>query len=257
MSDELTIEAVSLRFGGIQALDDVTMSVATGELRALVGPNGAGKSSLFNCVGGLYRPTSGRIVHRGRDITARRPHAIARLGVGRTFQNLAVVDDLSVLDNVALGGHLCARPRGWTLGSTLRLPRTVAAERRLLARAWQLLERFGLLDVARERAAALPFGTLKRVELARALMPEPSLLLVDEPAGGLTQVEVFELGDLLRAICRESGTTVLLVEHHMGLVARIADRVAVLDAGRVIALGRPEEVLQEATVVAAYLGGTP
>lgn len=254
MTGELVIDHLSLQFGGIIALDSVNLSVSAGEMFALVGPNGAGKSSLFNCIGGLYRPTSGRIVYQGKEVTTRKPYEIAALGIGRTFQNLAVIADISVMDNILLGGHLVHRPRTWSMGTILRLPYAQRAEGVLLDRAWSLLERFGLAEVAHKSCSSQPFGTLKRVELARALMGEPSLLLVDEPAGGLTQVEVFELGDLIRDICTELRVTALLVEHHMGLVARIADRAAVLNAGRVIAVGTPDNVLKDTAVVAAYLG---
>ncbi|MFR9804092.1 ABC transporter ATP-binding protein [Pseudonocardia sp. RS010] len=252
---ELLVSEVSLHFGGIRALDSVTVTVEPGSLCALVGPNGAGKSSLFNCVSGLYRPTSGSIRFRDHELTGRRPHSIAALGIGRTFQNLAVLEKLSVLDNVLLGGHLTDRPRGWVVADVLHLPWSTRAERRLRTRAHVLLERLGLTEVAGERASDLSFGTLKRVELARALMNDPTLLLVDEPAGGLTETEVDTLGALIRSIVGDLGLTALLVEHHMGLVSNISDRVVVLDAGRLIADGDPDAVLQDPAVVTAYLGG--
>ncbi|WP_236790827.1 ABC transporter ATP-binding protein [Amycolatopsis sp. GM8] len=248
------VDDVHLSFGGIVALNALTFSVTKGELCAVIGPNGAGKSSLFNVISGVYKPSHGSVRYRGEEILGRAPHQIAALGVGRTFQNLAVVPAMTVLDNVLLGGHLRYRGPLTVLGGVLRLRGEVKAERRLRTDAHELLERIGLAHLAGEEVSSLSYGWQKRVEIARAMMSKPSLLLVDEPAGGLTQDEVHELGALLRGVRDEFELTMLLVEHHMGLVTSFADRCVVMSAGALIADGRPAEVVRDPVVVAAYLG---
>jgi branched-chain amino acid transport system ATP-binding protein len=243
-----------VRFGGIVALDDVSFDQEAGQILGLIGPNGAGKTTLFNCLSRLYRPASGEIVFAGRTILDRPRHAIARLGIGRTFQNLALFRRLSVRDNVLVGGH--ASSGGDFISDALRLPWARRQAAALAARAATILDRLELGGVAAQPVAGLPFGTQKRVELARALMAEPRLLLLDEPAGGLNHGEVGELGALIRRIRDELRTTVLLVEHHMGLVMSISDKVVALDFGRKIAEGTPEQVQRDEAVVRAYLGPT-
>jgi branched-chain amino acid transport system ATP-binding protein len=248
----LSVRGVSLSFGSIIALDDISFDVEGGQIRGLIGPNGAGKTTLFNCLSRLYDVDRGAIDLEGRSLLAQPRHAIARAGIGRTFQNLALFDTMSVLDNVLVGRHGCSR--GGFLVDTLRLPRAGREERRSCDRVLGLLERFDLTAAAREPVGGLPFAVKKRVELARALAGEPKLLLLDEPAGGLNHEEVERLGDLIRALRDDLGLAILLVEHHLNLVMRVSDRVVALDFGHVIAEGTPAEMQRNPEVVRAYLG---
>ena len=242
-----------MRFGGITALDKVSFSVAPGHIVGLIGPNGAGKTTLFNCLSRLYTYSEGSILFEGRSLLATPAHGIAALGIGRTFQNLALFRTMTVWQNIMLGGH--CRTRSGFLANALRLPWVQREEETLEDHAGQLVDLLDLRAVAGAQVMDLPFGTQKRVELARALAAQPRLLLLDEPAGGLNHEEVGTLMELLRQVRERLGLTMLLVEHHMNLVMRVSDQVVALDFGRVIADGSPAQVQADADVIRAYLGG--
>ena len=248
----LRVRKLGVRFGGIVALDDVSFDVAPNRIVGLIGPNGAGKTTLFNCLSRLYQCDSGDIVFDGRSLLRVPRHRIAALGIGRTFQNLALFGTMTVLDNVMVGHHCCMR--SGFLSNALRLPGVGRGEFAATGKARALIEFLGLKAVAGTRVSDLPIGTQKRVELARALASDPTLLLLDEPASGLNHEEVGVLGAVIRDIRDRLGVTILLVEHHMSLVMSISDLVVALDFGRKIAEGTPDEVRACPEVVQAYLG---
>lgn len=247
----LKVQDVSLRFGGIVALDGLSLEIEPGQICGLIGPNGAGKTSLFNCISRAYRPTSGTITLDGADLLACPPHRVASRGVARTFQNLGLFPSMTFLENTMAGAHPYGR--AGFVRSLLRWG-VAREDRAMRADAFELLERLGLGDLAFEQAADQPYGTLKRLELARALAARPKLLMLDEPAGGLTQAEVHELGEVIVAVRDEFALTVLLVEHHMGLVMGISDKVVAMSFGKKIAEGTPAEIRVHPEVVSAYLG---
>jgi branched-chain amino acid transport system ATP-binding protein len=248
----LRVEDLSIRFGGLAALSDVSFEVAQGEILGLIGPNGAGKSTVFNVLTGLYRPDTGRVTFAGESLLELAPHAIARRGIARTFQNTEVFRPLSVLDNVLVGLH--SRLRGGVFAAAVWAPRVAREERAARERARVLLERLALADVADVEAGGLPLGRQKRLEMARALAAEPRCLLLDEPAGGLNPTETRALMDLIVRLRDELRLTLIVVEHDMELVMGISDRVVVLNHGRTIAEGKPRDVATDAAVVDAYLG---
>jgi branched-chain amino acid transport system ATP-binding protein len=248
----LAVENLVIAFGGLIAVDGVTFAVEPGEIFAVIGPNGAGKTTLFNMVSGLYRPHGGRIMLAGEDVTNLAPHELARRGLSRTFQNLQIFFRMSVIENVMVGRHLHEKRN--VLQHLFTLPSVRAQNQLTRSRAADLLALVGLGDVGDRAAGSLPYGALKRLEIARALATEPKVLLLDEPAAGCNPVETEEIDAVIKAISAR-GITVVLVEHDMRLVMRISTRIHVLDRGRTLAEGTAPDVRSNPAVIAAYLGG--
>ncbi len=249
----LEMQNVEKHFGGVHAIDNFSVKIERGQIHGLIGPNGAGKTTIFNNITGIYAPDAGKIIFMGEDITGSPPHKVAQLGIGRTFQNIRLFSNLSVMENVVIASGMDA---------TYNLPQALShsakykeREKHLVAKAMNLLEIVGLQDKAEERASSLPYGHQRKLEIARAMALEPKLLLLDEPAAGMNADESLELVDFVRQIRDRFKITILMIEHHMDVVSNLCDYCTVLNFGKTLAVGTPAEVKSNPEVIRAYLGG--
>jgi branched-chain amino acid transport system ATP-binding protein len=247
----LELDDIGISFGGLRAVDGLSFRVRRGEIVGLIGPNGAGKTTVFNMITGIYKPTNGHIRWRGEELTGHSPHRIAQAGIRRTFQTIRLFADMSVLENVIAGEQQQIRQKWWQ--GLLNTPAQRREEQTLIDRAMEVLRQLGLADVAQENATSLPYGAQRRVEMARTLVAKPELIILDEPAAGLNEFESAALNDTIRAI-RDAGVTVILVEHDMSVVMNVTDNIVVINFGKKIAEGKPEEIRRNPLVIEAYLG---
>ncbi|RUM34631.1 MAG: ABC transporter ATP-binding protein [Desulfobulbus sp.] len=252
----LEINGLTMDFGGIRALDHLDLRIRKGEIVALIGPNGAGKTTFFNCLTGIYKPTAGELLltppgQNTRRLNGLKPNLVTQQGLARTFQNIRLFPSMTVLENVMIGRH--CRTRAKVLGAIFRNKKTVQEEKEIVALAYSILEKIGLADMVNEFAKNLPYGAQRRLEIARALATEPSILLLDEPAAGMNPQETAELDRLIKEI-RDDGLSILLIEHDMKLVMSLSDYIFVVDYGKKIAEGSPEEIRNNPAVIKAYLG---
>ncbi|MCI8513714.1 MAG: ABC transporter ATP-binding protein [Lachnospiraceae bacterium] len=253
MAPVLEMKNVEKHFGGVRAIDNFSVTLEQGKIHGLIGPNGAGKTTIFNNITGIYAPNSGQIIFDGKDITGSAPYKVAQLGIGRTFQNIRLFSNLSVMDNVIIASNLDATYN--MADAFVKTRKYRAREKHLKEKALNLLEVVGLSDKAGERASSLPYGHQRKLEIARAMALDPKLLLLDEPAAGMNADESAELVNFVREIKERFDITILMIEHHMDVVTNLCDHVTVLNFGKTIAVGTPEEVKSNPEVIKAYLGG--
>lgn len=248
----LQLEKVTIRFGGLVAVNEVTTRVEEGQIFGLIGPNGAGKTTLFNIITGVYAPTSGKVIFQGREIQGKRPHVVNQLGIARTYQNINLFQKMTVLENVLVGTH--SRTKAGLVEAIFNTKAKRAEEQAAIDSCMELLEFMGLQKKANMRASSLPYGEQRRLEIARAMASQPAFLLLDEPAAGMNLTEKEELARMIKRI-RDRGITIFLVEHNMRLVMNVCDEICVLNYGKKLAQGTPEEIQNDPLVISAYLGG--